>query len=42
VVADNYEKMLGQAMLYRIDAWVAVPIMEAAREWLDHGNTLPR
>jgi len=42
VVADNYEKMLGQAMLYRIDAWVAVPIMEAARKWLDHGNNPPR
>jgi len=41
VVADNYEDMLGQATLYRVDAWVAVPIMEAGRKWLDHGNTPP-
>jgi hypothetical protein len=41
VVADNYEETLGEATLYRIDAWVAVPIMEAGRKWLDHGNTPP-
>jgi hypothetical protein len=39
VVADNYEEKLGEATLYRIEAWVAVPIMEAARKRLDHGNT---
>jgi hypothetical protein len=34
ITTDIYPEQMGEATLYRIDAWVGIPVGEAARAWL--------